>query len=75
MLKLRRCPFTGEEHDGGGPYAIKFDDGGIYFECPRSSHGPMKETIPPPRRTAAVPVAGMPARLRLIPKGKRNRTR
>jgi hypothetical protein len=40
---LIRCPFTGEEHDGGGPWAIVFTDGGVLFRCDRSAHGAMRE--------------------------------
>ncbi|MBX3026964.1 hypothetical protein KF840_18820 [bacterium] len=40
VYTLRRCPWTGEEHDGGGPYAIAFPDGALRVCCERSSHGP-----------------------------------
>lgn len=40
VYTLRRCPFTGEEHDGGGPFAVAFPDGGLHVRCDRSSHGP-----------------------------------
>ena len=42
VYTLRRCPFTGEEHVGGGAYAVAFLDGGLYIRCDRSSHGARK---------------------------------
>lgn len=45
VYTLRRCPFTGEEHAGGGPYAITFGDGGLYFRCDRSTHGLRAEVV------------------------------
>lgn len=40
VYTLRRCPWTGEEHAGGGPYAIAYPDGALHVRCDRSSHGP-----------------------------------
>jgi hypothetical protein len=51
IYTLRRCPFTHDEHTGGGPWALVFDDGGVLFECNRSIHGPLREIVPPPQRT------------------------
>jgi hypothetical protein len=39
---LRYCPFTREQHPRGGPYAIQFADGGLFFCCERSIHGPLR---------------------------------
>jgi hypothetical protein len=52
IYSLGRCPFTGEHHHGGGPYAIAFSDGGLLFRCDRSSHGPQRELM---RSTARIP--------------------
>jgi hypothetical protein len=41
IYTLRRCPFTGEEHRGGGPFAVSFPDGRLHLRCDRSSHGPL----------------------------------
>jgi len=40
VYTLRRCPFTGENHRGGGPFAVSFPNGGLHIRCDRSSHGP-----------------------------------
>jgi hypothetical protein len=45
LYTLRACPFTGEVHPGGRPYALAFPDGGIYLRCDRSVHGPRTEVI------------------------------
>jgi hypothetical protein len=45
VLTLRRCPFTGEEHRGGGPFAVSFADGGVHVRCDRSSHGPRRAML------------------------------
>ena len=45
VYALRRCPWTGEEHDGGGPYAVAYPDGGLHVRCDRSSHGPRRATL------------------------------
>jgi hypothetical protein len=50
IYSLRRCPFTNDEHRGGGPYAIVFADGAVLFRCDRSVHGPLREMVQPPRK-------------------------
>ena len=47
VVTLTRCPFTDEEHPGGGSFAILFPDGGIYFRCDRSAHGPQRQWVAP----------------------------
>jgi hypothetical protein len=49
VYTLRRCPFTGEAHPGGGPYALAFPDGGLYLRCDRSVHGQRAEMVRPPQ--------------------------
>jgi hypothetical protein len=54
IFTLRRCPFTNDEHPGGGSFAIMFTDGGIHFRCDRTVHGPLRHMHSPagaPRRT------------------------
>jgi len=45
VYTLRFCPFTGEAHRGGGPYAITFPDGAVHFRCDRSVHGSRAATL------------------------------
>jgi len=45
VYTLRVCPFTGEAHSGGGPYAVTFPDGGAFFVCERSVHGPRRDVV------------------------------
>lgn len=49
VYTLRACPWTGEEHNGGGPYAIAYPDGGLHVRCDRSSHGPRRATLRAPQ--------------------------
>jgi hypothetical protein len=49
IYSLRRCPFTNDEHRGGGPFAVVFEDGGVLFRCDRSIHGPLREMVQPSR--------------------------
>lgn len=45
VYTLRRCPWTGEVHKGGGPFAIAYPDGSLHVRCDRSSHGPRRATL------------------------------
>lgn len=61
VYTLAVCPFTGERHAGGGPYAVVFPDGAVWFCCERSCHGARRELMQPNHHERVIPDTGQRA--------------